>query len=309
MRKIIVDCDPGHDDVVALLIAFANEEKLKIEAITTVGGNQVLEKVTRNALSVCALTNRKIKVGKGEPGPLTRELMIAEEAHGDLGINGPKEIPEPTFQIEKQHAVEVIKNILEESNEKITIVALAPLTNLAKLFIKYPQVKEKIEAISLMGGGVYEGNATCCSEFNILVDPEAAQIVFQSGIPIIMSGLDVTHKAQMYIEEIEEIRGYGKVSTFFAEMMDFYIKGSYKFGFDGCPLHDPCAMIYLLKPEIFKGKEALVNIETKGEFTTGMTVADFRSPIKNTKILMDVNRKEFVKFIKGCIKKLDDEQV
>ncbi|WP_051623686.1 nucleoside hydrolase [Clostridium hydrogeniformans] len=306
MKSIIIDCDPGLDDVVALFLALAKEDKVKVEAITTVGGNHILDNVTRNTLSVLALIKKKIRVAKGAEGPIMRDLTIASEVHGKSGLSGPKYIPEPLYKEDDKSAVEVMREILEASKEKISIVATGPLTNVAMFLKTYPRLREKIQVISLMGGCSKGGNVTPCAEFNIYVDPEAAHIVFNSGVPIVMSGLDVTHKAQIMREEIEEYKDKGVVHNFFAEMIGFYIETSNALGFEGCTLHDPCAVAYLLNPELFKGKDALVQVETKGDLTRGMTVVNFKSKTPNTKVLMDIDREKFMELIKEAIETLED---
>lgn len=304
MRNIIIDCDPGHDDATAILLALANKDKINVKGITTVGGNQSLDKITRNALSLLTLVKEPVKVAKGFSEPLMRKLKTGAKFHGESGIDGPV-MPEPIYKPESLNAVEFIAKIVRESKEKITIVAIAPLTNIAVFIKMYPELKDKIEMISIMGGGAYSGNVTPCAEFNIYVDPEAAKIVFSSGIPIVMSGLDVTNKAQVLEEEFSAIRDRGKVSKFYAEMMDFYIISSRYFGCLGCSMHDPCAVAYLIDENLFKAQDALVNIETKGEYTEGMTVVDFRSKTPNAKVLMDVNREEFVKLLLEAMNTLD----
>lgn len=304
MRNIIIDCDPGHDDAVAILLALANKDKLNIKAITTVSGNQTLDKITKNALSILTIVKEKIAVAGGAEEPLKRKRITGGEFHGESGIDGPV-MPEPAFEAEEENAVQVMYRLLSECDGKMTIVSIAPMTNIALLLKTFPEVKSKIEMISVMGGAVHGGNATPCAEFNIYADPDAADIVFSSGIPIVMSGLDVTCKAQIMADEIEKVRNNGIVSDFFAEMMDFYIIGSRHFGFEGCPMHDSCAVAYLIKPEIFKAKEALVSIETRGEHTCGMTVADFRSKNTNAKVLMDVDRQAFAELIMEALERLD----
>ncbi|WP_066504778.1 nucleoside hydrolase [Abyssisolibacter fermentans] len=310
MRHILMDCDPGHDDAIAILLALAHKDKLNIKGITTVGGNQILDKITNNALKLLSFVDEDIKVAKGAEGPLLKELRTGEEAHGDSGMDGPI-LPESKFKPVKEGAVEFMARIIRESEEPITLVPTAPLTNIALLITAYPELKEKIEYISLMGGAGRGGNVTPCAEFNIFVDPEAAKIVFNSGIPIAMSGLDVTEKAEIYDDEIAELKKRGKVSKMVGELLDFYSIASKKFGFEGSALHDPCAVAWLLKPELFTTKECYVDIETKGELTSGMTVVDFRGWLgkePNTEVLVDVNREEFIKMLFEALDVMDKRQ-
>ncbi|SFH52314.1 pyrimidine-specific ribonucleoside hydrolase [Tindallia magadiensis] len=305
-KPVIIDCDPGHDDAIALLLAIASEE-LEVRAVTTVGGNQTSEKTLNNAMRILSFAGvREIPVAPGASQPLVRELQIAPEVHGESGLEGPH-LPEPNFKPYGKGAIELMEEIIMTSKDKIVLIPTGPLTNIATLLLTVPEVKDRIERISLMGGSAVGGNWTPAAEFNILVDPEAADVVFKSGIPITMSGLDVTHKAQIYDEEIESIRLQGgKVSVMVAELLDFFAKFHKEMGFEGSPLHDPCAVAWLIKPDIFTTKHLHVDIETKGEFTTGATVVDYRgvtgkSP--NTEVIYDVDREAFIKLLMDSLKK------
>ena len=266
MRKIpiIMDCDPGHDDAIAIILACASE-KLDVRAITTVGGNQTIAKTTNNALRVLAFIDKKIPVAMGANNPLRRELEIAPSVHGDSGLDGP-ELPQPKEEALKISAFELMAKVVEESDEKITLVPTGPLTNIAIFLLSYPHLKSKIERISLMGGSAIGGNWTASAEFNILVDPEAADIVFKSGIPITMSGLDVTHKAQVYPEDIEKIKNQGgKVAVMVGELLEFFIKFHKEIcGWEFAPLHDPCAVAWLINPDMFTSKKLNVQIDIDG---------------------------------------------
>lgn len=305
-KPIIIDCDPGHDDAMAILWALACEE-LEIKAVTTVAGNQTIEKVTNNAVRV--LTKAKafhIPVAKGAQEPMVKKLVVGGElVHGDSGLEGPK-LPENGFEISQLSALSLIEKVLKESNEKVTIVAIGPLTNVAELLITRPDLKEKIEEISIMGGGTV-GNWTPAAEYNIFADPEAAKVVFNCGIPVIMSGLDVTQKAYVTRGENERLRAQGnEISVFAAELIDYFSRYHYEVeGFPGCTLHDPCAVAALVHPEIFSYKQCNVDVELRGELTTGMTVVDtidyqkklFGKTVNhNTKFLYDVDREKFVQF-------------
>ncbi|SHF23685.1 pyrimidine-specific ribonucleoside hydrolase RihA [Caloramator proteoclasticus] len=308
-KSVIIDCDPGHDDAIALLMAFASE-KLDVKAVTVVAGNQTIEKTFKNALKVLSFAGINIEVSKGSEKPLFRNLIVAPEVHGDSGLDGPS-IPDPILLPSKRNAVETIIDILNKSEDKVTIIPTGPLTNIAKVLLVYPEAKEKIERITMMGGSCIAGNWTPAAEFNILVDPEAAKIVFDSGIPITMCGLDVTHKAQIYRNEIEKIRNIGnKVATMVAELLDFFSKFheqvNDKFGFKGSPLHDPVAVAAVIDPTLIKTKLCHVDIETKGEFTTGATVVDYYDVLqkqKNVEVALDIDRERFIELLYELLKK------
>ncbi len=306
---IIIDCDPGHDDAIAILLAIANSEKLDLRGITTVGGNQILDKITENALKVISFVNADIPVAKGAAGPLFGKLVTGEEAHGESGMDGPL-LPPSKFRPVEEGAIEFMLNIIRSSEEKITLVPMAPLTNIALLITAYPEIKERIEKISLMGGGISYGNVTSTAEFNIFVDPEAARIVFESGIPITMSGLDVTDKAAIFEDEIVALKERGPVSTMVGELLDFYSIYGKKMGYVGSALHDPCAVAWLLRPELFESEHLYVTVETEGKLTRGMTVADKRKKTDrpaNVEVLVGVDREAFMKLIFDSLEKLDQE--
>jgi pyrimidine-specific ribonucleoside hydrolase len=301
MKKtpVVFDCDPGHDDAIALILAFASEE-LEIKAVTVTAGNQTLEKTLRNAKSILSCIGKHPLVAGGAAKPMCRTLEIAPSVHGESGLDGPV-LPEPDFQEESVPAVELLHKTILNSPDPITMIATGPLTNIGILFTAYPEVKKNIRQISLMGGGIETGNWTPAAEFNILVDPEAADIVFTSGIPITMAGLDVTHKAMIMKGEIEQLRNLGgKVPVFVAELLDFFSKFHDTQGFPGTPLHDPCAVAYVIKPELFITKPYHVDIECHGKFTTGMTLADRRpwsNKIPNVTACLDLDRKGFIDLI------------
>ncbi|NQT61273.1 MAG: pyrimidine-specific ribonucleoside hydrolase RihA [Bacteroidetes bacterium] len=311
MRRIpiILDCDPGHDDAIAMILAHASPE-IEILGVTSVAGNQTVEKTTLNALKMLTFLGLRVPVAKGCPKPLFRDLIIAPEVHGVTGLDGP-DLPEPGFPIEECSAVELIARILRESERKVTLVPTGALTNIALLLIAYPELKDKIEQISLMGGAAEGGNWTPAAEFNILVDPEAADIVFKSGLPITMAGLDVTHKAIITKEDTERFRKIGtKAAGLVAELLDFFVtfheENFPQFG--GSPLHDACAVAWLIRPDLFTSVHKHVAIDTGGELTTGCTVTDMRAflaPEPNTEVLVDVKRQEFVDFLAERFSLLD----
>ncbi|PJF12895.1 pyrimidine-specific ribonucleoside hydrolase RihA [Raoultella ornithinolytica] len=296
---IILDCDPGHDDAIAMVLALASPE-LDVKAITASAGNQTPDKTLRNVLRMLTLLGRQdIPVAGGARKPLMRELIIAENVHGESGLDGPA-LPEPDFTPQACTAVELMAKTLRESPQPVTIVATGPQTNVALLLNSHPELHDKIARIVLMGGAMVLGNWQPAAEFNIYVDPEAAEIVFQSDIPVVMAGLDVTHRAQIHGLDIERFRQVGNpVATIVAELLDFFMEyhKDAKWGFTGAPLHDPCTIAWLLKPELFTSVERWVGVETQGKYTQGMTVVDYyfltgKQP--NTTVLLDIDRERFV---------------
>ena len=277
MRKdLIIDCDPGHDDATAIFMALAHSDQYNLRAVTTVCGNNTLEKITKNAHYILSVVKSEVEVAKGPETPLINEPIISAEFHGDSGMDGPTLEVETTSKDSDKSAVELMADILRDAKEKVTILALGPLTNVALLIKAYPQYLHKIERISLMGGGICHGNITPYAEFNIYVDPEAAQIVFSSGLPIVMCGLDVTEQVEILKEDYEYLRKHSDAGRVFAELMDFYIKGSPAFGATGCVMHDPCAMAYLIDESLFEGKQARLHVDLVCE-TRGRTEADYES--------------------------------
>ncbi|WP_217517292.1 pyrimidine-specific ribonucleoside hydrolase RihA [Vibrio metschnikovii] len=298
-RPIILDCDPGHDDAIALILACASPS-LAIKAVTTSAGNQTPEKTLNNALRILTLLGRSdIPVAGGALKPLMRELIIADNVHGETGLDGPT-LPDPSFAPQTEHAVELMANILRQSEQPVTLVPTGPLTNIALLLATHRELIPKIQEIVLMGGGAETGNWSPAAEFNIYVDPEAAKLVFQSGIPITMCGLDVTHRAQIMDEDIERIRKIDNpIAGVVAELLDFFMiyHRDPKWGLEGAPLHDPCTIAWLLAPELFKAQTCWVGIETQGEYTQGMTVVDryqLTNQPANATVLFDVDRQGFV---------------
>lgn len=297
MRKIIIDCDPGHDDAIAIMLAAAHLDKLEILGITTIGGNQHIDHVTTNALKICELIKLDVPVAKGSAMPLLKPLRTAPEAHGDSGMDGPI-LPKPVKQIAPEGAVVWLYKTLLESEEKITLVPIGPLTNIALLIKTYPEIISKIELISLMGGGLAHGNVTAAAEFNIYVDPDAAKIVFESGVPIVMSGLDVTSEAYLDYEDADFLKGTGKISQTVSELLDFYNQYGKMFGYKGSAMHDACAIAYLIDETLFKGENYHVSVDTTDGLCRGMTLADRRYEAaaldnKNAFILLEVDRKRF----------------
>ena len=278
-RPIIIDCDPGQDDAVNLLLAMSSPDELQILGITTVAGNVPLALTERNARLMCDIAGRgDIPVFAGCARPLVRRLVTAEEVHGRTGIDGI-EIREPQTPLQQQHAVDfIIETLVAAADQSVTLVPTGPLTNVAMAMVKAPAIASKIREIVLMGGAMREGgNHSPSAEFNILVDPHAAHVVFDCGRPIVAMGLDVTHQVLATPERLQRVRALGnRVSDATAGMLEFYSRhDSLKYGIAGSPLHDPCTVAYLLRPEIFSGKECNIEVEIHSELTAGHTAVDF----------------------------------
>lgn len=274
MRNVILDCDPGHDDAVSIIIAASKKSDLNILGITTVAGNVEVEKNTLNALKVAELLKLDVPVVQGASRPLVKQSEIAPEIHGDTGMDGP-ELPEPSLTVTEGHAVDFIIEQVKTSKEAVTLVPTGPLTNIALALIKAPEIKDNIDEIVLMGGGTF-GNWTPAAEFNIYVDAEAAKVVFESGIPIAMFGLDVTHQVIATPDIVERVGKIdNEIAQFVKELLIFFGQ-AYKdhFGFNGGPIHDACTTMYLMKPDLFDMQHLNVSVETKGEFSYGMTAVD-----------------------------------
>ena len=278
-QKIIIDTDPGQDDAVAILLALASPDEIEVLGITAVAGNVPLSLTEKNARIVCELAGRPdIPVYAGCDRPLKRKLVTAEHVHGKTGLDGP-ELPEPKIKLHEKHGVDfIIDTILQEPENSISLCPLGPLTNIASAILKQPKIVSRIKKIVLMGGAYFEvGNITPAAEFNIFVDPDAAKIVFEAGIDMVVMPLDVTHKALVTEKRNEAFRQLkSPVGLAVAEMTDFFERfDKEKYGSSGAPLHDPCVTAYLIDPKIFSGKNINVEIETKSELTLGMTVADW----------------------------------
>ncbi len=277
-RKIIIDTDPGQDDAVAILLALASPE-LEVLGITCVAGNVPLPLTAKNARVVCELAGRTdIRVFAGCDRPLRRKLVTAEYVHGKTGLDGIA-LPDPVMPLAEGHAVDfLIETLREEAPGTVTLCPIGPLTNIATAFARAPDIVPRVAEIVLMGGAYFEvGNVTPAAEFNIHVDPEAAEIVFRSGAPVVVMPLDVTHRALTTRARVEGFRNLGtRVGHAVASWTDFFERFDMaKYGSEGAPLHDPCTIAYLLQPDLFTGRHVNVEIETKGEFTLGMTVADW----------------------------------
>ena len=279
-RKILLDCDPGHDDAVAMMLAWGNPS-IELLGVTTVGGNQTLDKVTRNALSVATVVGmHDVPIAAGCRLPLVRPVEIAPDVHGDSGLDGV-ELPEPAVQLDPRHGVDlIIETIMSNEPGTVTLVPTGPLTNIAMAARKEPRIVERVQEVVLMGGGYHVGNWSPVAEFNIKVDPEAAHIVFNEKWPIVMVGLDLTHQALATDEVAERIAAVpGSVSQFTLGLFTFFRKAYQDAqGFEFPPVHDPCTLAYLIDPTIVETVKVPLDVELNGSLTTGMTVADFRAP-------------------------------
>ena len=277
-RKIIIDTDPGQDDAFAILLALASPE-LEVLGVTAVAGNVPLHHTEKNARIICELAGKThVPVYAGCDRPMLRKLVTAEYVHGQSGLNGPQ-LADPTMVLADGHAVDfIIETLRREPAHTVTLCPLGPLTNIATAFEKAPDIVGRVQQIVLMGGAYFEvGNVTPAAEFNIYVDPEAAAIVFKSGVPLVVMPLDVTHKVLSTRARVEAFRAIGtEVGRVCAEWLEFFERYDMeKYGSDGGPLHDPTVIAYLLEPGLFKGRHINVEIETQSELTLGMTVADW----------------------------------
>ena len=306
---ILIDCDPGHDDMVAIMVAVASPQ-VELLGITTVAGNQTGAKTALNACKVATLVGRTdIPIARGCDVPMVRPLRTAPDIHGESGLDGA-EIPDPEVALQREHAVDFLERTLREAAQPVTLVPTGPLTNIGMLLRKAPDVASRIQRIVLMGGGIYDSNVTPAAEFNILVDPEAADIVFTSGVPITMVGLDVTNRAMLGSEDFDALeRMGGRVSSIVAPLLRFFA-GTYEavFGFYGAPLHDALAVVAAFEPDIVRTKHWYVAVETAGRHTTGQTLADIygvtgNSP--NADVAMDLNLKRFKELVFETIRTLD----
>ena len=278
-RKIIIDTDPGQDDAVAILLALASPEELEVLGIVAVAGNVPLAVTQKNVRIVCELAGRPdVRVFAGSERPLARRPTTAEHLHGKTGLDGATR-PDPVMQLQEQGGVDFLTETLRaEPPGTVTLVTIGPLTDLGVAFTEAPDIVGRVAEIVMMGGAYFEvGNTTPAAEYNIYVDPEAADIVFKSGVPLTVIPLDVTHKALTTRPRIEALRALGtEVGRVVAEWTDFFERYDMeKYGHDGAPLHDPCTIAYLLRPELFTGRRINVEIETLSDLTRGMTVADW----------------------------------
>jgi inosine-uridine nucleoside N-ribohydrolase len=295
---VLVDCDPGQDDALALLLALASPE-VEVLGVTTVAGNQTLDKVTANALRVLELAGRgDVAVAAGADRPLARELVTAGDAHGESGLDGP-DLPPPSERPVDGHAVDLLAERIRSAPAPVTLVALGPLTNVAMLLAERPDAAAALDRVVLMGGAIAEGNMTAAAEFNIWVDPEAASRVFASGLDVTMVGLDVTNRAVLTAEHADRLRPQGRVGAAVAAMLDFY-GAFYRQAYDhgGCPVHDAVAVAHVVRPELVRTEPRRVDVDTSSGLCRGRTVVDTRlrvvSPEPNAHVAVDVDVPAFV---------------
>jgi inosine-uridine nucleoside N-ribohydrolase len=294
---IVIDCDPGHDDAIAILLALASPE-VELRGVTTVAGNQTVDKTTRNALKVLELAGRPdVPVAAGADRPLRRELRTAAHVHGESGLDGPS-LPEPSARPVDAHAADFLAELIEPG---VVLVPTGPLTNVALLLERHPEVRERLERIVWMGGSIAEGNVTPAAEFNAFVDPEAAATVFASGIPVTMIGLDVTHMALFTRAHAERVREAGRAGRVVAELSDFFQRfHERRYRFDGSPIHDAMAVAHVLDPTLVATLHCDVQIETASTHCDGRTVVDRwsvtgRAP--NAHVGVDVDAPRFLELL------------
>ncbi|MCC3273461.1 nucleoside hydrolase [Arthrobacter zhangbolii] len=310
-HKIILDCDPGHDDAVALLLAHGSPE-IDLLAVTTVVGNQTLEKVTRNALAIARVANiTGVPFAAGCDRPLVRTIENAPDIHGESGMDGPV-LPEPTLELDPRHAVDlIIDTVMSHEPGTVTLVPTAGLTNIALAVRKEPRIAERVKEVVLMGGGYHVGNWSAVAEFNIKIDPEAAHIVFNEKWPLVMVGLDLTHQALATDEVAARIAAVGtKPAKFVGELLEFFGQ-TYKDaqGFDFPPVHDPCAVAYVIDPSVMTTRRVPLDVELTGTLTLGMTVADFRAPAPadcTTSVAVDLDHEKFWGLVVDALERIGE---
>ncbi|RJE87599.1 ribonucleoside hydrolase RihC [Paenibacillus sp. 1011MAR3C5] len=301
-RPIIIDTDPGIDDAVALAIALYSE-KLDVRLITTIAGNVSLQKVTTNALRLLKFFGKNVPVALGADRPLIKDPIDASDIHGSTGMDG-FDFEEPTEDLVlKENAVNAMHRVIMASEEPMTLVPIGPLTNIALLLKMYPEVKEKIAEIVLMGGSTTRGNMGVMSEFNIFADPEAAKIVFSAGLPVVMVGLDVGLKALVYPEDSAQLKEMNETGNMIYQLFQKYRGGSMK---TGLKMYDSCAIAYLLQPEMFQVVDTFVDVELNGSLTAGCTVVDLKGYLKqpsNAKVCVDLDPDMFKQWFMESLKK------
>ncbi len=293
MIPVLIDCDPGQDDALALLLALASPE-LDVVGVSAVAGNQTLDKTTANALRVLELAGRTdIPVAAGADGPLAGELVVAADAHGETGLDGV-DLPPPGTEPVPEHAKDFLRAKIEAAESPVTLVALGPLTNVALLLEAHPEAAARIDRIVLMGGAIHEGNQTPSAEFNIWIDPEAAALVFESTLDVTMVGLDVTNRAVLSNADASSLRGAGPVAEAAADMVDFYLR-FYNEAYDhgGAPIHDAVALAYVFRPDFLTVERRHVQVDTSDGVCRGRTAVDLRRrtslPEPNASVAVDID--------------------
>lgn len=307
VKKIILDCDPGHDDALSMMLAFGNSE-IELAAVTTVAGNQTLEKVTNNALSLATLIGMKnVPIAAGCDRPLVNEIKVAADVHGESGIDGT-ELPAPEVKLEDIHGVDlIIKTIMDNPPNTITLVPTGALTNIAMAVRRKPEIVKRVKEVVLMGGAYKESNASAVAEFNIITDPEAAHKVFNAGWKLTMVGLDVTHKALATEDVIDELVNINTVTSTKVKELMLAFRDMYKEnqGFDFPPVHDPVTVAYLIDPSVMEVVNAPIDIELNGTLTRGMTVVDFSHVLKEecpTYVGVELDKQKFWNLIYDALR-------
>ena len=305
---VLIDCDPGHDDAIALLLALASPE-LQLLGVTTVSGNQTLPKTTANAIRVLDFVGRDdVPVAAGADRPLVRERFVAAYVHGESGLEGP-DLPPPAREALPAHAVDFLAERIVGSADAVTLVPVGPLTNVALLLARYPEAAERLDRIVLMGGAIAEGNVTPAAEFNIWADPEAARRVFESGLDVTMIGLDVTHKALVGPAHYDRLRRSGRAGTLVAELLEFFnVYHRETYGFDGSPIHDAVAVAHVAQPGFVQTLERHVAVETESKLCRGRTVVDLwrrTGNDPNAHVGVDIDSEQFVEFLIERVASLD----
>lgn len=311
--KIILDCDPGHDDAIAMLLAWGNPD-IELVGVTTVMGNQTIEKVTRNALAVARVAGiTGVPFARGAHRPLVREVEVADSIHGESGLDGPV-LPSAVLELDPRHAVDfIIDTIMASEPGEITLVPTGALTNIALAVRKEPRIASRVKQVVLMGGGVNVGNWSATSEFNIVIDPEAAHIVFNEAWPLTMVGLDLTHEALATPAVAASIAAVGTApARFVGELLEFF-GHTYRDsqGFEHPPVHDPCAVAFVIDPTVMETVRVPLDIELTGTLTLGMTVADFRAPAPadcTTQVARNLDHSKFWALVVDALERIGDPE-
>ena len=304
-RPVILDCDPGHDDALAMLLALASPG-LEVLGVTTVAGNAGVERTTRNALRLLTLLGRTdVPVAAGAARPLVVEPFIQPVFHGDSGLDGA-DLPEPAVAARPEAAIELTASLVRASDDPVTLVPTGPMTNVALFLRAFPTLHERIGAISLMGGSLGAGNTTASAEFNAWQDPEAAAIVFGSGIPVLMAGLDVTHRALVLPPDVARLEGLGtRTGRIFADLMRFFaVHHRNRYGWEGPPVHDAVAVAVLVAPWLVTRRRMRVDVETAPGLTRGRTVPDEEGVAglpPNAEVGLDLDREAFIDLIVDAV--------
>ena len=298
--KIVLDCDPGHDDAIALLLALASTE-VELLGVTTVHGNQTLEKTTANALKVLELAGRSdVPVAAGADRPLRREPFVAAYVHGESGLDGPA-LPSPTISPVDEHAVDFLARLVLASSEPVTLVPTGPLTNIGLFLARHPHAAPRVHRVVLMGGAIGEGNVTPAAEFNIWCDPEAADRVFSSGLDVTMIGLDVTHRALVGPRHGEQLKSSGRVGQVVAELLEFYGRFHREtYGWEGSPIHDAVALAHAFVPNLVETVRTGVRVDCEGELGRGRTNVDLRGRMgwePNAEVAVDIDANAFIELL------------